>query len=161
MRLLSNTLFLVIPLTLAPTTHGQENGSADRAKIKAILDEGFAAWNDHDMVKFASHFTEDADFVNVQGTWWKGRKQIEKAHVAAHMKFFAKSRVKLIDHQIRFVRPDVAVVIVTSEMTGHDLPKGVYRTNFNRYTAVFVKENGMWMITSLENVNLAEPPEKQ
>ncbi|MDX8512638.1 SgcJ/EcaC family oxidoreductase [Mesorhizobium captivum] len=31
------------------------------------------AWNRHDMDDFAALFSEDANFVNVVGMWWKNR----------------------------------------------------------------------------------------
>jgi uncharacterized protein (TIGR02246 family) len=133
----------------------------DEAKIKALIDRLHETWNEHDMAKFAADFTDDADFINVGGTWWKGRKQIEEAHVEAHKRFFGKSRVTLVDHKIKMLGPETAVAIVTGKMEGQDLPPGVYRTDYNRFTAVLVKVKGEWKITALENVNLAEPPDKK
>lgn len=66
-----------------------------------------------------------------------------------------------VDHNIKMLGPDAAVAIVTVEMKGHEVPKGTYQTDFNRFTAVFVKAKGEWKITSLENVNLAERPDKK
>ncbi len=164
MRYTAMTLVVWAALVPGLVTFGQDKKEApkgDEAKIKVVINRLHAAWNEHDMAKFAADFTDDADFINVRGTWWKGRKQIEEAHVEAHRRFFGKSRVTLVDHQIKMLGPDAAVAIVTAEMKGHDLPKGTYQTDFNRFTAVFVKAKGEWKITSLENVNLAESPEKK
>ena len=152
---------LAVAIAAVASGHDNEAPKGDEAKIKAVIDHGFAAWNEHDMVKWASSFTDDADFINVRGTWRKGRKQIEEAHVEAHKRFFGKSRVTLVDHKIKLLGPDTAVAIVTAEMKGHDLPKGTYQTDYNRYTAVYFKVKDDWKITSIENVNLAEPPNKK
>jgi ketosteroid isomerase-like protein len=42
-----------------------------------------AAWNQHDMHAFASLFHDDAAFVNVAGTYLRGRGEIEQGHAAA------------------------------------------------------------------------------
>jgi ketosteroid isomerase-like protein len=42
-----------------------------------------ASWNLKDAHAFASQFTEDATFVNVNGALWIGRKDIEDRHAKA------------------------------------------------------------------------------
>jgi hypothetical protein len=42
-----------------------------------------AAWNLKDARAFASQFTEDATFVNVNGALWIGKKDIEDRHAKA------------------------------------------------------------------------------
>ena len=44
----------------------------------ALVVEIEAAWNSHDMSRFAACFAADADFVNVAGAWWHGREEIEE-----------------------------------------------------------------------------------
>jgi uncharacterized protein (TIGR02246 family) len=39
--------------------------------VAALVDEIEAAWNSHDMGRFAACFAADADFVNVAGAWWQ------------------------------------------------------------------------------------------
>ena len=152
-----------LALAIVPVARGDDNETrrSDEAKIKAVIDRLDNAWNEHDMAKLAVNFTDDADFINVGGTWWKGRKQIEEAHAEAHRRFFGKSHVTLVDYRVKMLGPDTAVAIVTGKMEGHELPKGAYKTDYNRFTAVFVQARGEWKITSLENVNLAEPPENK
>ena len=52
----------------------------EEAQVAALVDEIEAAWNTHDMNRFAACFAPDADFVNVAGAWWRGaRRDREKA----------------------------------------------------------------------------------
>ncbi|WP_245521431.1 SgcJ/EcaC family oxidoreductase, partial [Mesorhizobium sp. M3A.F.Ca.ET.175.01.1.1] len=51
------------------------------------------AWNRHDMGDLAALFSEDANFVNVVGVWWKSRSEIEGAHRATHETMFRESRL--------------------------------------------------------------------
>jgi uncharacterized protein (TIGR02246 family) len=164
MRYFVMSLVLYAGLVSGRFLWGQDQKSvpkSEEAKVKAIIDRMHEAWNEHDMVKLAALFTDDAEFVNVGGTWWTGRKQIEEAHAEAHKRVFGKSRVTLVDHKIKLLGPETAVAIVTGNMEGHELPKGAYRTNFNRFTAVLVKAQGDWKIAAIENTNMAEPPAKK
>jgi len=53
-------------------------------EVSALVGEFQAAWNAHDMKRFARLFSDEADFVNVAGMWWHGREEIERNHAAAH-----------------------------------------------------------------------------
>ena len=48
----------------------------------AIAAEWQAAWNAHDMSRMAALLTQDVDFVNVLGSHWKGRAEVERVHAA-------------------------------------------------------------------------------
>ena len=52
--------------------------------VAALVREVEAAWNTHDMTRFAACFAVDADFVNVGGMWWRGRSEIEQRHSTVH-----------------------------------------------------------------------------
>lgn len=52
--------------------------------LSSVVSRFIKAWNSHDMKAFANLFTEDADFVNVIGLWWKGRGDIQKQHELLH-----------------------------------------------------------------------------
>lgn len=58
--------------------------SQDQEAVRDVVAAFGDSWNRHDMEAFAQLFTEDADFVNVIGLWWKGRPEIKQAHEASH-----------------------------------------------------------------------------
>ena len=134
---------------------------SDEAKIRALIDQGTETWNAHDMERWSARFTEDADFINIRGAWWKGREEIRDRHASLHKSMFRNSRLTVIDYKSKMLGPAVATAIVTVEMTGHETPGATYRSDFNRYTAVLVKIKDDWRIASFHNVNLAEPPSKR
>ncbi len=96
----------------------------DERAVAAVLDRFEDSWNRHDMRAFAGLFAEDADFVNVFGTWWTGRDAIERAHAGAHATIFKDSRLSIERNETRFVGPDAAVVRSLWRMTGQVDPKG-------------------------------------
>jgi uncharacterized protein (TIGR02246 family) len=79
------------------------------SKIEAVIAALSESWNCHDMVAYASHFTENADFINILGMHWRGRPAIEAQHIAIHETIFRNSQLQELNHTIRFLTPEVAV----------------------------------------------------
>ena len=128
---------------------------------------GFStAWNHHDMVAFGKLFAPDADFVNVQGKWWKGRESIQLHHAWAHgviaqntfphanpayFGIFKHSTIKFIQIDVHFLRKDVAIAHVNWELLGDA------RTSSPRngvLTFVLTRQNGGWLIAAAQNTEI-------
>ncbi|MCB1882432.1 MAG: SgcJ/EcaC family oxidoreductase [Geminicoccaceae bacterium] len=90
-------------------------GSGPEAVASAFVD----AWNRHDMRAFGALFAEDADFVNVVGTWWKGQAEIEAAHARSHATVFRDSRLDGRAVSVRRLGPGAAAVHLAWGLTGH------------------------------------------
>lgn len=58
--------------------------AVDETSVQGLVREAEAAWNTHDIKRFAACFAEDADFVNVAGAWVRGRDEIGAKHAASH-----------------------------------------------------------------------------
>ena len=132
------------------------------AKIEAVLAALPESWNRHDMVAYSSHFTEDADFINILGMHWRGRPAIEANHIVNHKAMFSKSRLESLSHTIRFLTPEVAVAHVNWQMTGHEIgrsqewqPAAVRK---GVLTAVLVPDGDTWRITALHNTDIVPIP---
>ncbi len=94
-------------------------GTVDETKVEALVQEVQAAWNTHDMKRFAACFSEDADFVNVAGAWMRGREDIEAKHTAAHASHFANSTMQMQLASFKRVGSGVSVMHVTWQLEGH------------------------------------------
>jgi uncharacterized protein (TIGR02246 family) len=103
----------------------------EEADIKALVAEIEAAWNTHDMQRFASCFGEDADFVNVAGVWLHGRREIEAHHATSHATRFRQSRMRLRLAGSRGIAPGVAIAHVRWTLEGHQ-SSGPRRTTDTR-----------------------------
>ena len=94
-----------------------------------------------------------------------GVKNFEQRHAEIFSTIFKGSTLRQAIRKIRFVRPDVAIVDVDTEMTGYArLPLGVQagadgilRT---RLQQVLLKENGTWWIAAYHNVDVKPLPPK-
>ena len=82
------------------------SGHATSADDEKLILQGIArweeAWNEHDAGAGAKLFAEDADFVNVNASFWKGRKTIEEDHARLLAGMFKKSTFKTLDTSVRF-----------------------------------------------------------
>ena len=132
------------------------------SKIGAFLAALPETWNRHDMVAYASHFSENADFVNILGMHWRGRAAIEASHIAIHKGIFRNSRLEALDQTIRFLTPEVAVAHVNWQMTGHETGQvkewQPAATRKGVLTAVLVPEGDTWKITALHNTDIVPVP---
>ena len=93
-------------------------GASDTEALRDMAREMAESWNAHDMRRFAALFTDDADFVNVAGTHWKGRTQIEAAHARLHVGQFRESVLAIDQVAVQFPTRDMALVHVMWNMRG-------------------------------------------
>jgi uncharacterized protein (TIGR02246 family) len=130
----------------------------DAAEIRAELQGMQDAWNRHDMKAFVSCMSDDVEWVNVVGMWWKGKDQVYRAHEAFHQTIF-KNR-QLHDPEtmaMRLVAPDAVVVteVVPADAytttDGHPQP-----ANRNVLTEVFVRREGKWVLVEGHNTVIVE-----
>ena len=125
----------------------------DEQAIKNQLSAFFISWNNHNFDDMKNYTTDDVDWVNVVGMWWKGRKEVQFAHQAYHNTMFKNVPLEQKQSTIRFITPDVAVVHMVSYYGEFTTPGGgkAGKTD-DMATLVFLKKNGKWLITAGENV---------
>jgi uncharacterized protein (TIGR02246 family) len=155
---LGATLSIVVSAAAQST---QQPGAADEALIRAIVDEQVKAWNAGDAVGFSKSFAEHGSFTNIRGTVFYGHQAFEDRHREIFTGFFKGSRLAMSISRIRFVRPDVAIVDLATEVSNlSGTPPGV-RPNaagriVTRLQQVFVRDGGIWRVESYHNVDVKE-----
>lgn len=133
-----------------------QNRAKDEAAIKKQVDAMVYSWNHHNYDDMKNYTTENTDWVNVVGMWWRGRKESQYAHQEYHKTMFKTSVCKKKSVTVRFVTNDVAIVHVEWEFSGGEpLPDGTKpKTNDDLATLIFVKQAGNWLLTAGENVHV-------
>ena len=115
-----------------------------------IVEKLEAAWNSYDSVAWASLFAEDADFIHILGGHYQGRDAIERGHRTIFDTIYKGSRNKLDAEKIRFVRPDVAIVFIRTNLKWY--LDGAEQEVQARPTLVAQKNgNGQWEIVAFQN----------
>jgi len=132
---------------------------SDEGAVSAVGEEVIAAWNAHDMARFARVFREDAEFVNVYGAWWTGRRRIEAEHVSTHAAVFRKSRLSAIEMHVKFLRSDVASLHMRWDLVGLIAPDGTeVAPRKGVLVCVLVRERCGWQIAVGQNTDIVAAP---
>jgi uncharacterized protein (TIGR02246 family) len=136
--------------------------SADETRIRQLIAEEESAWNRGDAKAYASHFDEEGGFTNVLGTVYYGRRAFEERHAEIFATVFRNTVLSMKVQKIQFIRPDVAVVDIDTEMTGFKaLPPGVHAAADGalrtRLQQVMSKEGGDWWIAAYHNIDVKGP----
>ena len=92
--------------------------SHEEEAIRHRVEQFVETWNQHDPSAIASLFSKDSDCVTLGGDWLRGQEAIEQDMAKDHATVFRESQLMTNAGGVRFLRPDVAVVHVTCELTG-------------------------------------------
>jgi uncharacterized protein (TIGR02246 family) len=157
-------LAVLLSLVLVPAVHAEEARGQDEAAIRQLVAAQTEAWNRHDAAALTKDFAPDADFINIVGMVFLGRAEIEKRHAGLFAGIFKESRTQNTVRRLLFLGPEVAVVDVDREITGHTgLPQGVQNSDESgtlrtRIKYVMKKSAGKWQIVSGQNTDVKPAP---
>ncbi len=147
-KVLTTTVFLLIcGLILA------QDRTKDESAINDQVDAMLYSWNHHNYDDLKNYTTENTDWVNGVGMWWKGRKESQYAHQVYHDTFLKDAFVEKKSVAIRFVTKDVAVAHLAWNFNAFIGPDGKkYDADECIATLIYVKQNGKWLMDAGENV---------
>jgi uncharacterized protein (TIGR02246 family) len=115
------------------------------------------AWNRGDARAYGARYRADGTFTNVNGAFYGGREEFIRRHEEIFRGYLEGSTLGLAIRQLRFVRPDVAVLDIDTSLAGvrahppavQPGPDGMLHTCL---LMVLVKEDDSWWITAYHNV---------
>ncbi len=114
------------------------------------------AWNTNDMNAYASHLTEDCDWINIVGTHWRGKADVMKAHTVYLSTMFLGVRQEILESEIAGIEPNVALVVLTIKMGDFTTPDGrLEKDMHDRMSYVIVKQpDERWLIRAAHNTTI-------
>jgi len=127
-----------------------DTSAADEAALRENVKLLETGWNTKSGALFARPFAADADYVVINGRYIKGREVIEKSHQQIFDTIFKDTKISLTVTQIRFLRPDVAVVHVS----GHRDAPTKELVGDAMMTIVMTKEHDGWKIAAFQNTTV-------
>ena len=114
------------------------------------------AWNAADAAGFVAHFVEDCTFIHIYGGQIDGRGAVEEAHRAIFNGVYRGSRNQYTVRSVRFLRPDVAIVLIEARLQFQE--NGQPREITARPTLIAVKQASRWMLDMFQNTRISEMP---
>ena len=130
--------------------------TTDEGAIQDILRQLEIAWNTCDSVSFAAPFVEDANFIQIFGGQLDGRTAVEASHRYIFDTIYKGSHADFTLRNIRFLRPDVAVVFTRAHVKYYE---GDETHEMDaRPTFIVVKEQEKWRIVAFQNTKMSEMP---
>ena len=111
----------------------------EAAEVRQIVDEIVASWNTGDAQRMYRLATDDIEWVNIMGMYWRGKAQVQAAHHA-----ILTTRYKGVGEtleEIESVRPigsDAILAVVRKRIDAFTAPDGTdIPATQNRLTLVF------------------------
>lgn len=129
----------------------------DEKAIQAQVTQMVSDWNTHEFKNMDSYTTEDVEWVNIVGMWWKGRAEVKSAHQGIFDRMFKGVPFTQKSLKTRFLTKDVAVATLISSVGEFFPPDGIDHGNNKMpasddiLTLVFVKKNEKWLLASGQN----------
>ncbi len=144
-------VFIFVLFIVSINGYGQktDDKSEDAAAIRANVEQMVKGWNMKSGAEFAKPFAEDSDYVVINGMHIKGRAANAESHQHIFDTIYKDSSIVPIVKQIRFLRPDIAVVHGESNLTFKI--NGEERRGKGMVTLVMTKEKGKWSIAAFQN----------
>jgi len=150
--MLRNFTILILVLFIASVigyAQKTDNKAEDEAAIRAGVKQMETGWNMKSGAEFAKPFAENSDYVVINGMHIKGRADNAKSHQYIFDTIYKDSSITATVKQIRFLRPDVAVVHGESNLIFKI--NGEEKKGNGIVTLVMTKENGKWSIAAFQN----------
>lgn len=128
-----------------------QDRTKDESAINSQVDAMVYSWNHHNYDDLKNYTTENTDWVNSVGMWWKGRKESQYAHQIYHNTMFKESVVRKDSVFIKFVTKDVAIAHVYWYFSAFTAPDGKKDASDCVATIVYVNQNEKWLMTAGQN----------
>lgn len=129
-----------------------EDPADDVTAIEQVVADFAAAWDQHDPALLVRDFSEDLDHVSVRGRWQQRRADLARTYVENHAGIWRAVTYEPRVERIRFLRPDVAVVVVRGTF------RSVEAADTARATWVMTKEDGRWLCRAFHQTYLQDVP---
>jgi uncharacterized protein (TIGR02246 family) len=108
------------------------------------------------MTALADLFRDDATFVNVRGTYMRGREEIREGHGLTHAGPYRNATLSAEVQDVREVVPGVIVAHLRTEVRGDERTPEEVRHSL--LTLVIERQADLWLIVTGHNTVVVPPP---
>jgi uncharacterized protein (TIGR02246 family) len=116
-------------------------------QIRAIIDDHYTFWNQHDSKKMAELYASDGDLLTIFNEWGKNKKEIEKIYADEQNTKMKNAHIEHEIQSIRMIKPNIAFVDVESNIVGMEtLDKKKYMPLHHHVVFLLVDRDNKWQI---------------
>lgn len=135
-------------------THSHAGGQASNEEqaVRQAVTAFSEAFNKGDVDAVLAFWAKDADYIDDTGKSFKGKQAIA-TRLKQSLPTLKGHHLKIDITSLRFLKPDVALEDGTVTMT---TPDG--ESESSRYSAVWVKTEGRWLMSSVRDLPVADDP---
>lgn len=152
MKNLICSIALVLFFVTSPMLGAQTK--ADDEAVRRLPQAFCEAWARHDGHELSKIMADDVDFVTVGATWLHGKPDFEMYHTRLLSRRFNQSTITLLQTEVRFLRPDVAVIHWSWRIVGDRNPDRTAREpRYGMMTMVAEKRSNTWLVVVSQNDN--------
>lgn len=146
----------VMATCVVGTARGQ-----DKAEdvIQATLQTYATAWNAADAHGIADLYTIDADYTGYGSVMTRGRADIETRYAGLFAGAFAGTQLAVNMSSLRFIKPDVAIVDGSLELTVR-AADGTPQASKGLFIAIMTDDGGQWKFTTFWSKRLTAAPQQ-
>lgn len=124
----------------------------DESAVRTLVNEFAHTWNRHDMKAMHELDTEDVEWINVVGHYWRGKAVVYKGHNAMHKGMSAQTSISVESVTVRSIAPTVAVAVATMHFGASLEPRYSWVVAAKtRGSFTCVKRDGIWKIAHFQN----------
>ena len=158
---MKSTYCIVVFIFMIVFSFGQKlktYSSVNQIKLKNLSVKWQNYWNNHNMDSMGTMLQNNVDFVNVAGVWLKGKSETIIDHKQKHLGIVFKNSIWTTDSvDIKFIKPDLAVIHLSWGLSGDNDPDGTPRKpRHGIFTWLVIKEKNNWKILISQNTNKRE-----
>jgi uncharacterized protein (TIGR02246 family) len=149
-------VFFVFPAEMRAAEY-----SPDETAVEALSERFVSAWNSHDATRIGALFTENADFVNYVGIWWKNQTDIVNGHEQVLTTFLSKSILRRVESSVRIIDQNTALLRWKWELEGQIDPVSGKALPIRSGLLLFVvqKKLGDWKVIAAQNTDILPKPQ--
>jgi uncharacterized protein (TIGR02246 family) len=131
----------------------QQTGAAtDEQAIRQVITEMTEGFNSHDGRAASRMYMPEARLVTVRGEVMEGQAAIEKGLTSIFETRAKTATHRTLNVSIRLLRPDIALVHVTNELSGLVAPDGTALPSHQELSLrVLAKQDGRWQVAAFHN----------
>jgi len=131
----------------------QQTGAAtDEQAIRQVITEMTEGFNSHDGRAASRMYMPEARLVTVRGEVMESQAAIEKGLTSIFETRAKTATHRTLNVSIRLLRPDIALVHVTNELSGLVAPDGTALPSHQELSLrVLAKQDGRWQVAAFHN----------